>query len=460
LKQTVTIAAAGVTILGVTGAWAADVPTNAERPSDTIERPIAEQPSNTIERRWNATFASDVRFFSWRNNFAPPPDAPPGAKGKGSELYIPYALEIAGKPTDLFQVEIVGRGGWVKANQSTPGKSGEVAMSTDTVASATIAYLGWNGIQPFVAVQTNLPTGRSALFGTAANARMDPDLVEISTFGEGFNIGPTVGFAFPISNSLVLTTSAGYTWRGPFLREALLTATPPIIQVPTDLNPGNNLTITGSATFKAGELSGRLTGSFSKETATEQNGTQILRAGNRYLLTGTWAYAWPETPGEKPLGAKTWGVTTLTASVAHAGRNDILIAGASALTQELANSNSNVFRVGLEHLFPVGQFAAAGPTGSVLHRDRNGYDSATLQFVPRKLRWSAGLVARYAPSDTVTFNARFEGVWTHEDENPAFDDFKFSVTANDFVPAFAVPVVSGAAFQAAVGINVKLGDTK
>src|SRR2546423_1035359 len=156
------IAAVGVTILGVSGVWAADAPANAERPSDTIERPInAEQPSNPVERRWNATFASDVRLFSWRNNFAPPPDAPPGSKGKGSELYIPYALEIVGKPTDLFQVEIVGRGGWVKANQSTPGKSGEVAMSTDTVASGTIAYLGWNGIQPFVAIQTNLPTGRS-----------------------------------------------------------------------------------------------------------------------------------------------------------------------------------------------------------------------------------------------------------------------------------------------------------
>jgi hypothetical protein len=153
-------------------------------------------------------------------------------------------------------------------------------------------------------------------------------------------------------------------------------------------------------------------------------------------------------------------VTTLTASAAHAGRNDILIAGASALTQELVNSNSNVVRVGVQHLFPVGQFAAAGPTGSVLYRDRNGYDSATLQFVPRKVRWSAGLLARYAPSDTVTFNARVEAVRTHEDENPAFDFLKFSVTANSFVNAFPVPVVSGTALQATLGINVKMGDTK
>jgi len=136
-----------------------------------------------------------------------------------------------------------------------------------------------------------------------------------------------------------------------------------------------------------------------------------------------------------------------------------LIAGASALTQELANSNSNVFRVGLQHLYPVGQFAAVGPTGSLLFRDRNGYDSTTLQFVPKKVRGSAGLLVNYVPNDTVTFTARVEGVWTHEDENPS-DGFKFSVTANDFVPAFAVPVVSGAALQATLGINVKLGGTK
>jgi hypothetical protein len=368
-------------------------------------------------------------------------------------------LEVVGQPNDLFKVEIVGRGGWVKANQFTPGLSGEVATATDTVASGTITYLGWNGVQPFVAVQTNLPTGRSALFGPPANARMDPDLVELSTFGEGFNIGPTVGLAFPISTSLVLATSAGYTWRGPFLREASLTATPPITQVPTDLNPGNNLTLTGSATFKAGELSGRLIGSFSKETATDQNGTQLLRAGDRYLVSGALSYAWPETPDEKPFGAKSWGVTTLKASAAHGSRNDILIAGASALTQELVNSNSNVFRVSVQHLYPVGQLAAVGPTGSVLFRDRNGYDSATLQFVPKKVRWSAGLLASYVPNDTVTFTASVEGVWTHEDENPS-DGSKFSVTANDFVPAFAAPVVSSAALQATLGITVKTGGTK
>ncbi len=47
---------------------------------------------------------------------------------------------------------------------------------TDTVASGTLTYLGWQGVQPFASLNANLPTGRATLFGPAANARMDPDL--------------------------------------------------------------------------------------------------------------------------------------------------------------------------------------------------------------------------------------------------------------------------------------------
>lgn len=114
----------------------------------------------------------------------------------------------------------MARGGWVKAAQTTPGLSGEVATTTDTVMSANATYLGWKGIQPFFALSANLPTGKTAVFGTAANARMDPDFVDISTFGEGYNLGPSFGFNVPLAGSLLFTTSVGYTWRDRFKRES------------------------------------------------------------------------------------------------------------------------------------------------------------------------------------------------------------------------------------------------
>src|SRR5215470_14950018 len=84
----------------------------------------------TSNPRWSATFAEEVRLFSWRSNVVP--GFPVLNGGRGSELYIPYALQLTGKPTDNVSVDIVGRGGWVRASQMTPGLSGSVATTTDT----------------------------------------------------------------------------------------------------------------------------------------------------------------------------------------------------------------------------------------------------------------------------------------------------------------------------------------
>ena len=146
---------------------------------------------------------------------------------------MPFALKSAGRlPNRDFNVELVARGGYVWARQSSGRLSGEVSTVTDTTTSVAVTYLGWQAIQPFASVATNLPTGRSALYGSAANARMDPDLVDIANFGEGFNIGPSIGVNIAVTGSLVLTVSAGYTWRGPFDRENGLDATDPNIQSP------------------------------------------------------------------------------------------------------------------------------------------------------------------------------------------------------------------------------------
>ncbi|HSP51040.1 MAG TPA: hypothetical protein VLN61_12855 [Pseudolabrys sp.] len=74
-----------------------------------------------------------------------------------------------------------------------------------------------------------------------------------------------------------------------------------------------------------------------------------------------------------------------------------------------------------------------------------------MQFVPEKERWAAGLIARYAANDKLTFNARLDHVWTHENEHQAVGDNMFSVLANAFVPGSAIPVVSSTGWQAVVG---------
>jgi hypothetical protein len=413
-------------------AWAAD------------ERPGATDFLGTLRSTWTATLASDFRYFSWQSNRGfPHRSAPSDQRGKGSQIYVPFALQLVGRPHDDLKIEILGRGGWVWSRQRTSGLSGEVSTLTDTVASTTFTYYGIGGIQPFVSVSFNLPTGRANLSSAAANARMDPDFVEITSFGEGFNFGPTGGFTVPLTSNLMATFSAGYSFRNTFTRESSLAATDPVVQSRTSVNPGDSFTVTGALGFQLEQLSGTVTASYSMDRTTTENGAPLYRAGNRYVISGKFSYNWTDL-----------GQTNLSASFSHSDKNKVLFAGSSTLVTEPFNTNSNVYRVGLEHLFPL-EPIWVGPIGSYLYRDRNSYDANTFQFVPAKQRWTAGVVARIAATENITFNARFEHVWVNERENPADGGQKFSVLAGAQVVAAPLPPIVGTGWQAALGFNFR-----
>jgi hypothetical protein len=369
-------------------------------------------PAAGDEKRWWFTTSSDVRYYSWESERGFPAGAgSEGRRGHGSLWYTPYAAQLAGKPHDDFKVEFLGRGGWIKARQNTAGLSGQVETITDTQASATATYLGFNGIQPFASVSFNIPTGKPFLTAGERNARMDPDLVDQASFGEGFNVGPTGGFALPLTPDFTLTASAGYTRRGSFDRDGNTDPLDPSAIGPVRFNPGDVLTGTASVAFKIGQLSADITGSVSTETETTLDGKAAVKPGRRWLVSGTFTYTWPER----------WGESTFTASYSQSGRNTVQFADQGTLEPvafraEPFNSNSNVYKLTFEHLFPIGQLWI-GPTGSYLQRDQNGYDPITLQFVPAKERKSFGAVARFAANDHISFNGRVEKVWVNQKEN-------------------------------------------
>ena len=417
--------------------WAADIPANMP-----VKAPA---PAVVAAQAWEVTVASEVRYYSWKSDRGFPTNTPVAAPGSGSQIYVPLAMQISGKPSPDYKVQFLVRSGWVHSHQSTAGLSGTVDTITDTVMSGSFTYLGFNGVQPFVALSTNAPTGKAALFGTAANARMDPDLVEISSFGEGWNVGPSAGVNIPITPAMMVTASFGYTWRASYDRERSTAEIDPTVQNATRVNPGDNYTGTLSLGYQEGSWSWKITGTLTGETITTENGADLYRAGLRYLATASVSYSWPEQ----------WGQTTLNGSYAHSNRNEVLFLAAPSLIKETLNTNSDVFRVGAQHLFPVGNSFAWGPTASYLHRDHNGYDPGTLQFVPAKERWAVGGLARAAATPNVTLNVRGEYIWTREDERDAPGGQLFSVLANAFVPGSAVPVVSSTGWMVAGGANVK-----
>ena len=420
-------------VSAISSAWAADMPTKA--PPAT--------PAGVVAQNWNVQFASEARYYSWTSDRGSPTNFNT-APGSGSQWYVPVALQVTGKPSDVVKAQFLVRSGWVRSEQTTAGLSGTVATITDTVMSGTLTYLAINGVQPFVSMNVNAPTGKSALFGSQANARMDGDLVEVGSFGEGWNLGPSAGLSISLTESVMLTASVGYTWRGRFDRERSSAEINPTIQTATSLDPGDVLTGTLTLGYQDRELTWSVTGTISEETTTTENGVDLYRAGRRYLASATVARNWPGR----------WGQTTVNGSYAHSNRNEVLFLNAPALVTEPFNTKSDLFRVGVQHLFLIDDTLALGPMASYLHRNNNSYNAETLQFVPAKERWSVGGLARKALTQNVTFNVRGEYIWTDEDARLATNGTVFSVLANSLVPGSAVPVVSSQGWMVSAGLNV------
>ena len=391
----------------------------------------------SIDQLWNISYNTEVRYFSWQNTRGFPTDvAPLAGTGHGTQVYAPMSLSLTGNPSPNWKYEFVVRGGFVSSSQTTSGERGSVDTPVDTQLSGTVTYNGLTGFQPFAAMLINAPTGKSALYGASRFARMDGDLVDQGTYGEGWNFGPTVGVNIPLSQSLILTLSGGYTNRNPFSKESAN----PITGLITDtvsIKNGDEATVTAALGYAQGALSLQGSGSYSWDKVSQSSAFglpdyNMYRVGPRTTISGSASYAFDAM----------WSVYA-NGLWTHTDKNDVLNPAGIVLIPELADSNSNLYRVnaGLNYTFSRG--LVVGPTASYLYRDHNGYDATTFSFVPAKTRYAAGAAASYRVTNKINVNGKLERVWIRENmvPGPAF-------------PPAIFPYMSGDAWAAAGGVTV------
>jgi hypothetical protein len=398
--------------------------------------PLKAAAIQSADQMWIVSYNAEIRYFSWQNTRGFPTDvAPLNGTGHGTQVYAPMSLSLTGNPSPNWRYDFVIRGGFVSSSQTTSGERGSVDTAVDTQFSSTVTYNGLTGVQPFAAMLINAPTGRSALYNTARFARMDGDLVDQGTYGEGWNFGPTLGVNIPLSPALMLTLSGGYTQRNPFAKES----GNPITGLITDtvsIKNGDEATVTAALGYAQGPLSLQGSGSYSWD-AVSQSSIFGLQDYNRYqvgprsTISGSASYA---------IDAM-WSVYTNGFWV-HTEKNNVLDNTGLLLIPEGFDSNSNLYRVnaGVNYRFANG--LTVGPTASYLYRDVNGYDPTTFSFVPAKTRYAVGGVANYNVTNKINVNAKLERVWIRENVNPG-------------PPAFfpIVPFMSGDAWVAAADVT-------
>ncbi len=355
---------------------------------------------------WNWTASSEVQYASWSANRGFPFFL--AGPAHGSELYVPVTASLTGNNAlPNWNFEIDGHGGYVNASQTTGTMSGSFSTATDTTLSGTATYTGFTGWQPYVTLMANLPTGSAVLSNLGTLARMDPDIVPVAMFGEGFNFGPTIGINFPFNSDFMIVTSFGYTWRGSYWKEGGLNPLTLQTTAPIAITPSDVWTGAITASYRSGPLTLQGTASYAWETANFVNNAISYRLGARTTISGSAAYAWDQ-----------FWQTNVDGYVVHINKNDVpVVFGSNILSEEALDSNNNIYRVNVRQSyttpFSSGTLSVA-PLGSFMYRANNSWDANSFIFVPGKTRWSAGGSANYAADARLSLRASIERVWIHE----------------------------------------------
>jgi hypothetical protein len=377
--------------------------------------PVKAPSQNHIDETFSAFADLDFRFSTWQgtrgsNVFAP-------ERGKGTQYYAPLSLGLTYERNGAFRIETKTTTGYASAQHDTVGQEASINTLVDTQVATTVTFLSPEVFQPFVGLALNLPTGRTYLPGNTRFTRMDPDLVEIGAYGMGLNVNPTVGLTFAPSSSTAMSLGIGYAWMGAFTREAvdLTTGT---FDAMERVKPGDTFTANGTVAIAIQNLT--LAGSFvyMAETDLLQNGAPVGQKGNRFVANAVAVYVIDDRWNFE--GNLSWS---------YLGRDKVADPVLGSLVDELKNSNSNVFILSVQPNYMLTERLKFGVNYSLLYRDANSYDALQAQFVPAKLKQSAGIALAYAATDKLKFDFRLAHFWVVQQDGPflpvEFQEFGF-----------------------------------
>ncbi len=360
----------------------------------------AQTPAADAASNWLVSYSTSTQVMGWTSTYGyPAPNAGTGA-GSGTQIYSSHGLQATGRLNDDLKLQLTLRSGAIWSQQNSPGFSGTFSGITDTSLSSTLTYYGFDGIQPFVALSTNVPTGSSTSSGF--RSKMDSDISKIPNFGEGLNLGGTLGANIPLTQALIGTLSFGYIYRGAYASDGTLG------NANADwLKPGDVATLTASLNWKEGPWSAQGSAVYAFESRARLAGVDYFRSGDRFTLSGALGYAWSAAWSSK-----------LSGSWTRIGLNELYVTPPGAINLEPFNSNGDVFTVGLSTAYTDGAWTLS-PNASLLYRNRNAYDPVNLSFVPAKTTASLGLGLAYAITRKASLNASLAHTWAAEDPRDA-----------------------------------------
>ncbi|MGL4240582.1 MAG: hypothetical protein ACRCTI_05655 [Beijerinckiaceae bacterium] len=386
--------------------------------------------------QWTFEVNPEFRFVSWTGKRGFPTVVVPAgfARGRGFEFTTPLGLQLTGHAPGQWKFELLVRGNSVRSSQRTPGLQGSHFSLSDTVVTGTFTYEGFGAFKPFASLALNLPTGDRRLSLGGSRSRMDSDIVDVGAFGEGRNIGPTIGANVALTEQWLLSLSAGRTVRGRFLQgvtdETGLTTL-------TLQQPGAESALNGSINYNAGAFSASAAVAFALPESDRIDRAFSVRQGRRMNISLDASYTWSPTHATKAQFA-----------LSRSGRNKVIDNVALAIAVEPFNSNSIRYTASIDHTITMGAWKFSG-IANIMYRDRNQWRPIDQQFVQAKWKFGSGAQVAYDLSEKVTLTGRLERFWVRE----ASQSEKF--VGGAFTAGLAIPRVTSHGWAGGLSGSVK-----
>ena len=136
---------------------------------------------------------------------------------------LSFPLQITGTQDDLSFRLITA---YTRTALSTGSKDISLSGMVDTKIGTTYRLSNKVPFELLLGIDFNLPTGHTKLSSDETLLIMDPDLLPLNTYGEGFNVNPTVTIAKGWNN-WIFSLGLGYLWRGKYDFNEFLTGYQP-----------------------------------------------------------------------------------------------------------------------------------------------------------------------------------------------------------------------------------------
>lgn len=130
---------------------------------------------------------------------------------RGSQTYVPVTID--GAQGD-FSLRVLSAFVSTRIDPSDASKD-SLTTAIDTKVNFSYAMLGKSPVDILFGLDFNLPTGKTNLDSDERRLLLDPDLVAISRYGEGFNVNPTITMAKQ-NERWGVAMGVGYLWRGEY----------------------------------------------------------------------------------------------------------------------------------------------------------------------------------------------------------------------------------------------------